>query len=123
MRFISSTVSLNGNFKWEGKIYCRHGGCNHKSWWVLSRQKKIFLQTTSGFVDDLEYNDLDICVYVMKSNSDMNKLKNEFMTYIGGQSKIQCEKNHLPFIVSKDNTGRFYQTVDGRDDVCGRKYQ
>ena len=55
LRFISSSFPQDAPFKWDGKIYCRHGGDNHPSWWVLHRNKNIFLQTRTGGLDNIDY--------------------------------------------------------------------
>ena len=41
LRFIACTVDMDGTFKWDGKIYCRHGKENHQSWWVQNRNNCI----------------------------------------------------------------------------------
>ena len=64
LRFISCTVTLEGDYKWNGKIFCRHGGHHHKSWWVLQRHNKFFQQTPNGTFEDIDINEVDICVYV-----------------------------------------------------------
>ena len=68
LRFISSSFPQDAPFKWDGKIYCRHGGDNHPSWWVLHRNKNIFLQTRTGAHDNIDYFFVDVCVYVRKVN-------------------------------------------------------
>ena len=39
-------------------------------------------------------------MYVMNKKGDMELLRNQFMTYIGGQVKVQCHDHNLPLIVS-----------------------
>ena len=121
LRFISSSVSLDGHFHWDGTMFCRHGGDHHKSWWVINRNQKCFLQTRDGSFNGLEYNKLNVCVYVMNRNRDMNLLRNEFMTYIGGQVKVQCFDHNLPLIVNCKTDEKCYQQLDGNDCFCQRK--
>ena len=65
LRFISSTVSLDGDFNWNGKMFSRHGGDHHKSWWVLNKKENSFLQTKDGRLNGLDSHDVDVCVYIM----------------------------------------------------------
>ena len=100
LRFIACTVDMEDDFKWDGKIYCRHGKENHKSWWVQNRHKCIFLHTVNGGYNDMEYRSVDVSVYVVEKTPDMEILRNEFMTYIGGQVQVQCSDHKLPLIVN-----------------------
>ena len=121
LRFISSTVSLDGDFKWNGKMFCRHGGDHHKSWWFMNRKDTSFLQTKDGSFIDVQCNLMDVCVYVRNTRKNMNLLRNEFMTYIGGQVKVQCYNHQLPLIVNCKTEEKCYQQLDGNNCFCNRK--
>ena len=100
LRFIALTVDHeDGNYKWDGKLFCRHGTQLHKSWWIKHRHKQLFMKTKNGTYDDIVINDVDICVYVIEKTRDMEDLRNSFMSYIGGQVKVQCSVQKLPLIV------------------------
>ena len=64
LHFIACTVDMDGDFKWDGKIYCRHGKEHHQSWWVMNHNKGLFLQTVNGDYDGIEYRNIDVSVYV-----------------------------------------------------------
>ena len=57
----------------------------------------------------------------MNKKKDMNLLRNEFMTYIGGQVKVQCYDHNIPFIVNCKTDDKCYQRLDGNDCFCNRK--
>ena len=88
---------------------------------VGSRKKtQIFRQLNSQIQDDISIENVEVCVYVKKNPTDMNMIRDQFMNYIGGQSRVQCTQHRMPFIVSKDNKC-CYQHVEGSSDLCGRK--
>ena len=67
LRFISSTDNLDGKCLWDGNIYFRHGKDHHKSWWVQNLHQPFFIQTPDGRYGDLDYKDVDVCVYVIEN--------------------------------------------------------
>ena len=104
LRFVSSTFSLDEEWKWNGSIYSRHGGNMYKSWWVLNRKRQLFLHMDENVLDKINIVNLDVSVYVGKMDTDMENVRNEFMKYIGGQSNVQCFEHKLPLIVSSDSS-------------------
>ena len=120
LRLLESSVDSVINFTWDGKIYCRHGGECHPEWWVLQTKHNFFMQLNSPIQDDISIENVEVYVYVKKHCTDMNMIRDQFMSYIGGQSRIQCTKHRMPFIVSKENKC-CYQHVEGSSDLCGRK--
>lgn len=102
-------MHLDGSLKSDGKIYCIHGGDHHKSWWILDKEKNMFLQSIDGSRSGIEYYFVNVCIYIKNINRDMEVMKKEFLTYIGGQIKIQCYVHKLPLIVSRKTDGKCYQ--------------
>ena len=121
LRFVSTTESLDGELKWNGNIYSRHGGNMYPSWWFMNRRSKFFLQMDDDGVHQVNKMDLDVSVYVARLNTDIECVRNQFMKYIGGQCNVQCYEHKLPFIVSNDTSDRCYQISDGEGNICGRK--
>ena len=37
LHFITCTIDMDGDFKWDGEMYCRHGMEHHRSWWIQKR--------------------------------------------------------------------------------------
>ena len=120
LRLLESSTDSLTNYTWNGKIYCRHGGECHPSWWVLERNHNFFIQLNSRIQDDISIENVEVCVYVKKHDTDMTMIRDQLMTYIGGQSRVQCETHRMPLIVSKENKC-CYQHVEGSSDLCGRK--
>ena len=121
LRFISSTENLDNKYKWDGSIFCRHGGEHHKSWWVHKRHNKRFLQTKSGNCDGVYYSNVDVCVYVTMRKLKMESLMHDFMTYIGGQVRIKCLHHKLPLITNNKKDEKCYQRIPDTEGRCGRK--
>ena len=67
---------------------------------MVEKKNQYFIQVNKLIKDIIEMEDLDVCVYVKKSIK-MEEIRDKFMTYIGGQSEIQCTKHCLPLIVNK----------------------
>ena len=109
------------DFKWDGSIFCRHGGENHPFWWVLHRNFGYFLQMNNTIMDDISIESVDVCIYVRILHVEMELLRDQFMKYIGGQRNVQFSKHRLPLIVSKENNTMCYQNIDHEDVICGRK--
>ena len=61
-------MTNSGVFNWDGKIYCRHGGFNHTSWWVLSRKIPISLELDQALNEAVVMGDLDVCIYVQEKH-------------------------------------------------------
>ena len=72
-------------------------------------------------IEDIDIENVDICLYVKNKCLDMEMIRDKLMTYIGGQSDIQCNKHRLPFIVNKDDNHQCYQCVEGENGICRRK--
>jgi len=116
-----TSTERGGEYKWDGKMFCRHGGDLHKSWWFQSRSNEISLELDGCLCDHLVCGDLDVCVYVKENKKEIANLRNEFMKYVGGQSLIQCSLHKFPFIVSSGSEGKCYQVIDDVGNVCNRK--
>ena len=65
--YVAETITNSGgDWKWDGQIYCRHGGDNHTSWWIQNRLIQMFLELNGQINDYLVMGDLDLCVYVQE---------------------------------------------------------
>ena len=102
-------------------MFCHHGGNNHKSWWILHRDEKTFLQSKSGYLDGLDSKYIDVLVYVKVQTFMAKTLLNQLMTYIGGQVKIQCSHHKLPLIISNKENVYCYHHKSGTGVKCSKK--
>ena len=121
LRILFETSYFQRNYKWDGRIYTRHGGPLHQSWWVINRRKNISLHSIDGTHDWLNLWGLDVSVYVIKENKHINNMRNELMKYIGGQNMIQCSRHELPLIIDTSNN-KCYQNDVLTDRICNQKY-
>ena len=69
----------------------------------------------------MEYSNVDMSVYVVDKTPDMEKLRNEFMRYIGGQIQVQCSEHKLSLIVNKSSMEKCYMHLNDRLECCNRK--
>ena len=114
---VSTHFSDNTSKNWSGEMACRHGGKNHSSWWYQRRQQHLPIHSYYDI-----YNSLDKEVYVLKLVPDVKQFRNEFMEYIGGQSKIFCGIHNLPLIVTPSDGNSCHQ-LGINNVLCGKKYQ
>ena len=64
---------------------------------------------------------MDVSVYVVEKTPDMEIMRNEFMTYIGGQVQVQCSDHKLPLIVNKTSMEKCYRHLNESLECCNRK--
>lgn len=121
LRFVSKSINLEVEHRWDGKIYCKYGKDHHKSWWFQNNTTNMFLQTNDGNYSRINYNDVDVCVDVVEKTPNMEKLIHEFMTYIGGQVNVQFSDHRLPLIVNKDSHKTLYMSLYYTNQVCNKK--
>lgn len=50
----------------------------------------------------------------------MYSLMHDFMTYIGGQSKIKCSYHKLPLITNNQKNVKCYHMLHESELICGR---
>ena len=100
---IVGTRQLGVN-KWDGIIYSRHGGI-FPMWWMDERMQNVPIQI-ENFPCNLPYNDDYTLVFVRVQQKDIETIRNQFLTNIGGQVHVQCANHRLPLIVSTDRTNK-----------------
>ena len=81
---------------------------------------RMFFQTVNGTYNDLQCDQVDVCVYAKNRNLDIISLRNKLMTYIGGQVKLQCNEHKLPLISSRKSECKCYQVNDVNDEYCNK---
>ena len=118
----------NGNIKFELQVICcthwhnddhrrpftaqvlsRHGGDNHPSWWYQERNDYIrrhISSKTDKLIEDrvLLANHSYTLVYCRMQNNDMDSLRDEYLNYLGGQSKMKCNCHRLSLVRSMEMT-------------------
>ena len=91
---------------WKGSLFVRHGGPELVGWWVQERTWKSFCQAENG-LPDMVYGSWDVLVYCPKYNVDMDGLRDAYLEYIGGQTKVYCALHRTPMIPSVKVRGLF----------------
>ena len=64
-----------------------------------------------------EIKDRQFSVYVSTDRSELNKLKQQFMTHIGGQNKVVCERHDMPLIHSVTKN-KFCGCGEKEEELC-----
>lgn len=103
------TTNRNTTCKFDGEVYCRHGG-HHSGWWYKKRNMKRFIH--SRFPEVFCHSKKYTLVYCKKEIIDHKSLKHDFLKYLGGKSHILCRKHNLPMIAS---------TSRNQKCKCGKK--
>ena len=121
IRTIVGTRSLGGGAtKWDGITFSRHGGV-HPKWWMDERSSNQVIQIDS-LPPFLPYNDEYTLVYVRVKQKDFEKIRNQFLTNIGGQVHVQCAIHHLPLIVSMDRANKCVSCGRQKTHFCCCKF-
>lgn len=95
---VVGTMDTTG-VKWNGFVYSRHHGENFKHWWHNEKTDKYPI-VTEHLPRSLPSDHTYTLIYVKKENLEMNKIKDEIMESIGGQTNVRCEEHKLPLIKS-----------------------
>ena len=91
------------------QVLSRHGGDNHPSWWYQERNDYIrrhLSSTTDKLIEDrvLRADHSYTLVYCRIQNNDMDSIRDEYLNYLGGQSKIKCNSHRLSLVRSMEKT-------------------
>jgi hypothetical protein len=99
LRFVGMTSdgTLEAPHKWKGKLYARHGGGELVGWWVQDREWQV-CWPLEGDLPDIVYGNWDILVYCRKSDPDLDGLRDAYLEYLGGQTKVLCRLHSTPMI-------------------------
>ena len=92
--------------KWDGILYSHHGGTNHQVWWYQKRNEKLSMHTIDSTLNHIEFSKNQIDVYAKEINEDMDKLRNNYLVYMGGQKHISCREHKSPLILSSKHDNK-----------------
>jgi hypothetical protein len=99
LRYVCFTrITGDSGNKWDGSIFVRHGGA-FSSWWEQDRHDHLMVKSNRD-IGDFPWANLQVAVYVGKSPMELETLRNKYMSYIGGQSKVHCRTHKIPLIVA-----------------------
>ena len=109
--------------KWNGSIFCRHGGDSYNNWWCQERNGKLSLKTRNGpFSPGFGFEDICISVYVKEVQKNYESIRQDLMRHIGGQDKFYCATHGVPLICSyKSNQKCVWRIEHICRDYCERK--
>lgn len=99
LRFVGMTfdVSQEAPHKWKGRLYARHGGDELIGWWVQDQEWKL-CWPVEGDLPEIVYGHWDVLVYCRKYDPDMDALRDAYLEYLGGQTKVFCGLHRTPMI-------------------------
>jgi hypothetical protein len=99
LRFIGMTVdgTQREPHKWKGRLFARHGGEELVGWWVQDREWQV-CWPLEGNLSDIVYAEWDILVCCQKHDSNMDELRDAYLQYLGGQTKVVCWVHNTPMI-------------------------
>ena len=92
--------SIRNINSFKGKIYSRHGRFQHTSWWKQERGSQFPIQVINDVISNINMNHVEVLVFVKHKRESKEKMRDEFLRYIGGQSHVYCERHNIPLITS-----------------------
>ena len=105
---------------WEGTIYTRHGGDIGPHWWVQTNQETPhFFKCKGPPMEQLRCH-FQLCVYVTKQEESNTKLRNRYLSFIGGQNVVHCNHHKVPLILNpiKTKTNTTNDTQNEANKFC-----
>lgn len=84
---LSTQLLDNETHYLSGEMICRHGGRNHSSWWHQTKRQQLPINSHQYVYNKLDRDNWYVMLYVLELTPDVEKHRNEFMEYIGGQRK------------------------------------
>ena len=104
LRFVSRTW-FNTNNKWDAEVFSRHAG---KKWWHQQRRfhQRIHLDVTSADFLPIMPGFGYTLVYVKVDSANVEEIRNEFLTYLGGQRHVKCQQHQLCLVTSMNKKNK-----------------
>ena len=102
LRVISYTKEIEGNdYNFEAGVYARHGN-HHKSWWFQDRSHHLRLQIdkSENIASKLSHQQPYTLLYCRVDKSDVESLRDEYLSYLGGQKTFKCNNHKLSLVRS-----------------------
>ena len=84
----------------KGRIYSCHGRFQQTSWWKQERGSHIPIQVINDVIWNINLNHVEVLVFVKLKRECREKMKDEYLQYICGQSHVYCEQHNVPLITS-----------------------
>jgi hypothetical protein len=107
----------------EGTIYVRHGTSDFPKFWKMDRTGNRLLHSRDS-MEDIELSFWQIVVYVKEEFKKMTQLRDEYLRYMGGQTKVHCKKHNLPLIITiKQTKDNKLCCCYGGDEICNKRVQ
>ena len=85
---------------WDGSVWMRYGTTVFDKWWTVERRGKNTRPLRIRSLQDLDWRDVDMAIYVRKWQVDLEEYRREYLKYIGGQNRVGCECHDVPLITS-----------------------
>ena len=125
LRYMSIT-NPKDEYKWEGAVYCRHGGSARPVWWRIDNHpdaRKARRQDNEWRPSSKPTRILrhwTVLVYVKKKPFLVQEVRDAVLLACNGQVKYQCSKHASPLILSVRSAPGACVCPSG-DNVCGLK--
>lgn len=112
--------------KWDAEVFARHGNI-FSSWWYQARKNSFRLQLdTSLSTNSLKQDHCFVLLYVKNSNINITSIREEYIKYLGGQSRAKCSHHKDYCLVrsfdksNKCNCGKYeyYRCPDLKCKIC-----
>ena len=123
LRLIICTKSIGNRCdNWDSKVFSRHGGTHHSSWWVQERKTKLSLQFHQNSLAFGSFV-VEFLVYKKLKKPRYDQLREDYLRYIGGQSHVHCSRHNMPLITSCDKNARCKMVKEGSnpETTCNKK--
>lgn len=97
-------ATFQNNFtlsKFDAEIFSRHGK-NYSSWWYQQRKDnwRYQLEEDQNIFNMLKTDRCYILLYVRVNSTEIDSLREEYLRYLGGQSKAKCAYHDLCLVRS-----------------------
>ena len=123
LRFLSSSTTearaKSSGCNWKSSVWTRHGCDIFSGWWRATRSPSVEpYQATS--LGQFDWSSLDIAVYVRVRSIHLEQYRGEYLSYIGGQTKVGCDQHDIPLITSRarNKAGTMNCCVGSSDCDC-----
>ena len=126
LRWVGSCIWTDDN-RWEGTIYCRHGGVQHYKWWKMKRSTKRNVSADAfkvehDHVENLIQDIWDVAVYVRKNtnNQTLRYSQEKYLRMLGGQTRAYCKTHRYALISTIRSTNTNKRCVCYEGAIIGR---
>ena len=103
-------------------VFARHGDM-FKGWWKSASHTPVFrrVQNNGGTEMEVAMAYWDVAVYVVRTTPELDELRDQYLMYMGGQTKARCQVHHSPLITASVPTKNEMCCTDREGGPCVKK--